>query len=367
MSMLASTPCRPLDRADVIGGCLLGMAIGDALGLPREGLSARRAEKLFGAGEIRHRLALGRGMISDDTEHACMTAQALLAAGTDVKRFQNSLAWRLRWWLLGVPVGIGLGTLRAILRLWIGVSPRHSGVRSAGNGPAMRAPIIGVLLADTPDSMKLIAQASTRITHRDIRADQGAMAIAIAAAYAARPANLPFQACKALEHVRNGITEPKLLKLLDKVREHLEQGASPAALAADMELTRGITGYIYHTVPIALFCWLRYYGDFRESVTQAIRLGGDTDTVAAITGALAGASVGQSGIPKEWLDGLIEWPRSVYWMENLTARLAQQFPEHGDAEIVGPLPIFWPGQLLRNLVFAILVLGHGFRRIFPPY
>ena len=89
--------------------------------------------------------------------------------------------------------------------------------------------------------------------------------------------------------------------------------------------------------------------------------------VAAITGALAGASVGQSGIPKEWLDGLIEWPRSVYWMENLTARLAQQFPEHGDAEIVGPLPIFWPGQLLRNLVFAILVLGHGFRRIFPPY
>ena len=63
--MLANTPCRPLNRADVIGGCLLGMALGDALGLPREGLSARRAEKLFGAGEIRHRLGwVYRGCMS---------------------------------------------------------------------------------------------------------------------------------------------------------------------------------------------------------------------------------------------------------------------------------------------------------------
>jgi ADP-ribosylglycohydrolase len=367
MSALSEAPFRSLDRADVIGGCLLGMAVGDALGLPREGLSARRAEELFGLGELRHQLVFGRGMISDDTEHACMTAQSLLAVGTDVKRFQNSLAWRLRWWLLGVPAGIGLGTLRAILRLWLGVSPSRSGVRSAGNGPAMRAPIIGVLLADSPDSMKVIAQASTRITHRDVRAEQGALAIAIAAEYAATHANHPLRECEALEHISKGITEPELLELLGHVRAHCEQESSAAELAADMELTRGVTGYIYDTVPIALFCWLRYYGDFRESVTQAIRLGGDSDTVAAITAALAGASVGRPGIPQEWLDGLIEWPRSVRWMENLTARLTQQFPEQGVTEFAGPQPLFWPGQLVRNLAFAIIVIGHGFRRLLPPY
>ena len=67
---------------DRITGLLLGTAVGDSLGLPREGLSGRRAARLYD-GPLRQRLVLGRGMLSDDTEHACMTAQALLTAGDD--------------------------------------------------------------------------------------------------------------------------------------------------------------------------------------------------------------------------------------------------------------------------------------------
>jgi ADP-ribosylglycohydrolase len=66
------------DRTDTLTGVLLGTAVGDALGLPREGLSPRRARRLFGGPPLRHRLVFGRGMVSDDTEHACVTAQALL-------------------------------------------------------------------------------------------------------------------------------------------------------------------------------------------------------------------------------------------------------------------------------------------------
>ena len=60
--------------ADVFEGVLLGTMAGDALGLPREGLSARRTRRLFGGAPLRHRLLLGRGLCSDDTEHACMVA-----------------------------------------------------------------------------------------------------------------------------------------------------------------------------------------------------------------------------------------------------------------------------------------------------
>jgi len=116
-------------------------------------------------GPLRQRLVLGRGMLSDNTEHACMTAQALLAAGDDPGRFAHALARKLRWWLLGLPAAIGLGTLRALVRSWIGFSPARSGVRSAGNGAVMRAPILGAWFED-PDRLAAFVAASTAIPHR---------------------------------------------------------------------------------------------------------------------------------------------------------------------------------------------------------
>ena len=68
----------------------------------------------------RHQFFFGRGVFSDDTEHACLTAQALLMSGGDATRFARDLARRLRWWFLGLPAGIGRATLRACLRLWVG-------------------------------------------------------------------------------------------------------------------------------------------------------------------------------------------------------------------------------------------------------
>src|SRR5438128_2167041 len=83
--------------SDRIAGVILGTAVGEALGLPREGLSRRRAARLFGDPPLRHRFLFGRGMVSDDTEHTCMTSQALLHAADDVDAFARSLAWRLRF------------------------------------------------------------------------------------------------------------------------------------------------------------------------------------------------------------------------------------------------------------------------------
>jgi ADP-ribosylglycohydrolase len=86
-----------VDRADRLAGVVLGTAVGDALGTPREGLSRRRARRLFGDPPLRHRFLFGRGMVSDDTEHTCLVGQALLRTPDDVTAFARSLAWRLRF------------------------------------------------------------------------------------------------------------------------------------------------------------------------------------------------------------------------------------------------------------------------------
>lgn len=71
--------------------------MGDALGLPYEGVSPQRAPRLLGPPD-RYRFLLGRGMISDDTEHTCMVAQSLIEARGDVDVFTKRFASRLRWW-----------------------------------------------------------------------------------------------------------------------------------------------------------------------------------------------------------------------------------------------------------------------------
>jgi hypothetical protein len=124
---------------------------------------------------------------------------------------------------------------------------------------------------------------------------------------------------------------------------------------------------MYHTAPAALFCFIRYAGDFRASVESVIRLGGDTDSTAALVGSLAGAYGGVAAIPEEWLSGLWNWPRSMTWMQQLAERLAAQFPMEGPAESPGPLTVFWPGLILRNAIFNATVAVHVLRRILPPY
>jgi hypothetical protein len=85
---------------------------------------------------------------------------------------------------------------------------------------------------------------------------------------------------------------------------------------------------------------------------------------SAIVGALAGASVGRGGIPKEWMNTICDWPRSVQFIDAVAAKLAEQ---HGAIKMSGPVRYFWPAVIPRNIVFLAIVLGHGFRRLLPPY
>jgi ADP-ribosylglycohydrolase len=306
-------------------------------------------------------------MLSDDTEHACMTAQSLLAAPEDDARFARSLAWRLRGWLAAMPAAVGWGTLRAIVKLWLGFPPARSGVFSAGNGAAMRAPILGASLAFCPDRLEAMARASARLTHRDVRAEEGALVVALAAAHAATRTADVIYAPALLDALASRVTVDELRHALDRCGEALVRGDTPERFAETLGMEDGVSGFVLHTVPAALFCWLGSPSDFRCSLEAILRMGGDADSTGAIVGGLAGATVGASAIPEEWVAGIWDWPRSVSWMTRLGERLARTFPSHGEGARPGPLPLFWPAIVPRNLLFLAVALAHGFRRLAPPY
>ena len=345
-------------------GCLLGTAVGDALGLPCEGLPRARQLRLFPRLE-HYRFLLGKGMCSDDTDHACMVAQSLAVAGNNARRFASSLAWRLRFWLLGLPAGIGMATLRAILKLWTFFPPQFSGVRSAGNGPAMRSALLGVCFADNDAALILHTAAATGITHRDPKAECGALAVALAARSSMRTEDSEAY----VAHLRRflapfGEAGTELLSLIERAQASVARGEATADFADSIGCARGVSGYMYHSVPAALQAWFSHPRDFAAAVTAVIRCGGDTDTTAAIAGAIVGAGVGKSGIPERWLSDLWDWPRGVPWLEAVAERAVRS--TLGDcreqALYISPLRLF-----ARNLAFLILVLAHGFRRLAPPY
>jgi len=346
-------------------GVLLGTAVGDAVGLPAEGISRRRIAKLFPR-PWRHRLLWRYGMLSDDTEQTLLLSQALLAHPGSSQRFARHLGWGLRLWLVLLPAGIGMATGRAIFRLWLGFPPHRSGVNSAGNGAAMRVAPIGALFSGDEPKMVEYVRAATLITHRDPRACIGALAVARVCGWSLRTeaAVAPDLELymKMLRHCGEGNEEWQ--PLMDEMQQGLAEGISVQQYADRLGQQKGISGYVYRTVPVALFAWFRHFGDFDETVSSVLDCGGDTDTVGAIVGAMAGAVVGEEGIPQEWVSGIRDWPRGTALIIRVADHLAA-LAYSGQSP--GTVPIFWPALIPRNLFFLLIVLLHGFRRLLPPY
>ena len=345
-----------------IAGCILGTALGDSIGLPYEGLSKRRSVKLFGTPD-RHRLLFRRGMISDDTEHTCMVAQSLISSGCDPDAFCRSLGWRFRFWLATVPAGIGMATLRSIIRLWLGFSPYRSGVFSAGNGPAMRSAIIGAAIDDRKLMAELV-RVSSRVTHTDPKAEFGAFAVALAARMSrlhCKVTSKQFVSELESELAGNGA---ELMSLIADAAASVDNGQSTPSFAESLGLADGVSGYVYHSVPVAIHAWLTHQNDFRSAIISIVECGGDADSTGAIVGGIIGAGVGDDGLPPDWLASLIEWPCSVSYMRRLASQLGDSIDSNTRACPI-KLPVW--GLLPRNAFFLIVVLCHGFRRLFPPY
>lgn len=338
-------------------GCLLGAAVGDAIGLPYEGLSTRRARRMARL-PLRHRFLFGHGMVSDDTDHSIFVAQSLIRSRGNAEKFRRYLAWRLRFWLLCLPAGIGFATLRGILKLWLGFS--NSGVYSAGNGPAMRSAIIGAAFPEDAPTRQAHVAASTRLTHTDPKALAGALAIAeVAARLASRQWQERPPLPDFIQVLQEISAEPAWNEAICSLHAALKTADPLAAAQQRFGNRNGISGYVLHSVPFALAAWYHHFGDYRATIEAITQAGGDVDTVAAMAGALAGITAGDSGIPGEWVDKLADWPHSAAYLRSLGQNLA----DPGQSARTSFSPWLFP----RGIIFTLIVLAHGFRRLLPPY
>lgn len=351
----------PTRREESLYGALIGCAIGDALGIAYENLSPRRALRLF-PDPTRYHLLPSVGLVSDDAEQAIMTLRALAHSGGEPARFQARLATELRVWLATLPAGIGLSTARAGVRLWLGMSPQRSGVRSAGNAPALRGAILGVALADDPQPRETLVRLATRITHTDPKAEAGALFCADLAALAAQSAGAPLP-IDAI-HQRVDACPTELREPLRDALTSVDAGQPTEAFALSQGWQRGVSGYIVHTTAAALHAWFRFPDDFVGAVGALIRCGGDTDSTAALLGIWMGAHLGRQVAPDALLARLkdpLARPDALHALATATARAVQS---------ATPQPVRrppYPLRLGRNLLFLGLVIAHLGRRALPPY
>ena len=274
-------------------GCLLGLATGDALGAPVEFMARDAIQRIHG--EVRDMegggwLELRPGQVTDDTEMMVCIADSLVMK----KAFDPADVARrfVTWYRLG-PRDIGHTTARAIQELasgtpWGQASRKaHDALkgRSASNGGLMRCAPLALLHYAGSDRLIEDTATSCCITHYDARAT-----------YAGAALNLIIDGCL------RGLTVTQALKeARATIKPYQEEVANAIDLALGQPYDRPeVSGLAVDTLRAACRCFF-HAATFEDALIMAVNLGGDTDTVGAVCGAMAGAYYGYSAVPERWL------------------------------------------------------------------
>jgi ADP-ribosyl-[dinitrogen reductase] hydrolase len=289
---------------DRLRGMLVGLAVGDAVGAAvefRKRDSYPPVTDMMGGGPFK----LPVGYWTDDTSMALCLAESLKANNG---LWPNDLLNRFTNWYLrghnsstGVCFDIGMTTVNALENfIEHGTVENNASRNYSGNGSIMRlAPVVVYYHAD-PDLAVTIAAAQSKTTHAYSLAVHGCELLAsilLRAVHATSKADA--LAVLPAEHwdteVKN-ITDPGLL---ERSRDEIRS-----------------SGYVIDTLEAAVWCF--YNTDsFDDAVLLATNLGDDTDTVAAVTGQIAGAYYGMTGIRPNWLDQLYDLDRIIKLADDL--------------------------------------------------
>lgn len=281
---------------DCARGVLLGLACGDALGRPVEFETAGAIEREHGT--LREMVGYGTwgqpaGTITDDTEQALCIARSLTERGgwdpaDAAERF-------VAWYDTG-PFDVGNMTARSLREIRQGTPWDEAGQRvwerssegsNAGNGSVMRCAPLAVAADDDAETLTRASRESSRITHADPRCTVG---------------------CALLNRTIAGLVletpDPlgNALGAVDDVPAELRNALDPVVAGEEPAELR-TTGYVVHTLQTALWDGLQAE-TAEEAIVRAVNRGGDTDTVGAVAGAVAGARFGVSALPERWLETL---------------------------------------------------------------
>lgn len=303
-------------------GAFSGLALGDALGMPTQSMS--RADIAAHYGPVHSLLdavsaqpispGMPAGSITDDTEQAVLVAGLLIDGGgrIDPMVFAKALLdWEADMIRRGLFDLLGPSTKRALELLESGVAPEEAGRTGTTNGAAMR--ITPVAIATPPDLDKLIdaVVAASSLTHNTSLGIAAAAAVAAAVSAGIDGADLPA----ALDHAERAAAAGAR-------RGHWSAGGD---IAARIRWARGwVRGMDVSTVAdavsevigtsvaaqesvVAAFALAEALGEKPvAALTLAAGLGGDTDTIAAMCGAILGAQHGLSGLPADLVNAVRE-------------------------------------------------------------
>lgn len=281
---------------------LVGMAIGDALGMPFERPDESAHELLEGwDGEFRegtqHELPAGHW--TDDTEMAVALTESLI----EMRGFDPaSVAAHYLAWSEATPHGMGGTTRKAMKALKEGRSWEQSGVlfdnpKAVGNGTVMRCAPLGVLFnMHQWESLACCLRTDAEITHRDAEAVAASQAVGflvtalIDSTNGMTPSDMITFAWRAS---MRSLPETGVSRALEKALWLLTKDLSPQDAIAVL----GRRGNAAQTTASAVYCAACHGLDYIGGVRAAVRGGGDTDTRGAITGAILGAWNGLLNIP----------------------------------------------------------------------
>lgn len=306
-------------------GALLGLALGDALGMPTQGLPLELVQRRYGVldgfepapedNPISHGLPAGR--VTDDTDQAVLVAELLVAGRGHLDPLELAhrlLAWEERMRAAGSLDLLGPSTRRALSRVAAGESPSESGRDGDTNGAAMRIAPVGVCCplsgpAELPALVERVHEVS-RVTHDTGLAISGAAAVAAAVSAGVGGLGLGRALELAVEAARLGAAYGGYAAGADVASRvewavGLVRGHEPAEGLGLVSRLVGTSVATQEAVPAALaLASLLRDGDPWPVLCAAASLGGDSDTIAAMAGAICGALSGPGAFPRPARDTL---------------------------------------------------------------
>jgi poly(ADP-ribose) glycohydrolase ARH3 len=275
-------------------GVLVGTAVGDAVGSGFEGRSVAEVEAIEWAADRREILAY-----TDDTHMMIGMAESLVQKegfdGEHMARvfIRNYEIEPWRGYGLGPPnifrmIRAGEAWDKAAEKLY------HGG--SYGNGSAMRIAPLAVFYHNDLTMLREVAYRSSQITHSHVLGKEGAalQAYAVALAVGLEPGKA-FDSQGFLSRLGELTQHETYKKKLESVAMLLGEADKAKAVA---ELGNGVEAF--NSVPTAIYSFLSHPDSLKEAILFAVSLGGDTDTIAAMTGAIAGAYLGVDAVPNKW-------------------------------------------------------------------
>ncbi len=299
---------------DRFQGCILGLALGDALGAPFEGGIVEKALWRW-IGTTR----TGEMRWTDDTQMSLDLLESLLAVGgIDQDDLAARFAKSYRW-----SRGYGPGTAKILKRIakgshWRDANRSVHKAGSFGNGAAMRAPIVGVFYANRADLLVEAARQSAEATHAHPLGVEGAVAVASATAFAAQGQST----LEVLRETAARCTLEPFTSRLATARDWLESDKRVSGTEVRRELGNGIAAH--ESSVTAIYLAMRYrdrpFDEMHQFITQ---LGGDVDTIGAMAGAVWGVANGSASLPAKQLARLEQRERLASLAVSLYERAAQ--------------------------------------------